>query len=380
MFPQNQNGTGDGEQQPHPFRTSRSPLLPSSSLDHSASLALHNGRPPGPYPNKFTSGRKSPAPALQRLPSNSQRMSPALRIPTSPSSFGNLLVEASAAGVDFGSSPFSQESYQAGASRDVFNQPVFLSSTPLGYTSAIRNNSASFQYDHTTHRFYDPTAGHISPPPAPLLEFPSMAVEPYSSFASSTTSLELTEAQVPPSPGECAWCVEQQQPRVRYDSWDEFYVHYYTAHPNAELWKPRKCLWWGCDNGITYTTRTSWLQHVPRKHLKTIYCDYDDCEFGRGGKALGTQQDKKRHYRDIHEPAVRCQLEYCTHTKRRLNRPEHKKRHMTKYHGSHCCKFPGCERGHIDTDNYGFSTLAELQSHMQKKRHPPAKSQWSARA
>lgn len=286
MFPQNQNRTRDGERQPHPFRTSRSPLLPSSSLDPS---------------------------------------------------------------------------------------------TSLGYTSAIRNDSASFQYDHTTHRFFDPTTSHISPPTAPLLDSPSTAVEPHPSSAPPSTSLELTETQVPPSPWECAWCVGQQ-PRVRYESWDKFYVHYYTAHPDAESWIPRKCLWWGCDNGITYTTRNSWLQHVPRKHQKTVYCDYDDCEFGRGRKALGTQQDKKRHYQDIHEPAVHCQLEYCTHTKRRLNRSEHKKRHMTKYHGSNCCKFPGCERGHIDTDNYGFSTPAELSLHMQKRRHPPAKSQWSARA
>ncbi|KAE8451807.1 hypothetical protein EG329_002647 [Mollisiaceae sp. DMI_Dod_QoI] len=337
---------------------------------------MHNGRPLGSYSNTFISGRHSPAPALQRIPSNSLRISPALRTPTSPSLFGNLLAEASAAGVAFGSSSFSQGSHQTGFSR-VFNQPAFLSPAPLGYTSAIGNDLASFQYDQTTHRLFKASARHLSPPPAALPNSSSMVDESHPCFAAPISPQALTGSEVPPPPERCAWC-DDQQPRACCESWDEFYVHYHTAHPSAESWKPRKCLWWGCDNGVTYATRNSWLQHVPRKHQKTVYCDHDDCEFGGGGKALGTQQDKKRHIQDIHDPAIHCQLEYCTHTKRRLNRADHKKMHMIKYHGSFCCQALGCERGQIDGNNYGFSTAAELQLHMNKRRHTPAESQWSA--
>lgn len=402
--------------QPKPSRVSTGPLFASSALHPPTFSTLHNGRPPDS--SSFSSSRSSsPVQALQGLRSNPQHLPSAPRTLPRVSSLECLLAEASAASVQFGRGDFSQGSNVKGAGYDDVCQPASPAAI-WGAPSAIGLSSQTVQYDHTSHRPPDVRAGNTSPclamPPTSYsaywhdkhqnarpgedvdyLDFLSLqwpgpppaydlvGATGFLSRPASSTSTQLQHQIIPSStssqhvptwPNVCGQCNESNSPigHVVYESLHHWLVHAWTEHPNEAQWTPRPCFWPNCQNGVLYLNPKKCLDHIASVHVKNIYCAYIDCEYHYGNgedKVFGTPSDLKRHEEQVHDDPIFCELQYCTHKRVRLNRTDHRKKHMKGFHGSFCCSVTNCLRGRINGIDYGFHTQAFLNEHVQKGRH-----------
>ncbi|KUJ07301.1 uncharacterized protein LY89DRAFT_742943 [Mollisia scopiformis] len=362
-------------------------------------LASNNGLLPGHYSNTSLPVEHSASPNLGPLVTSAptQYMLP----PLSPESYSKLVAEGNP-DVMFENylnfDGYDQMDATTTAAQNSHAQSSLGQASPMDMTS---------HYGQTERLSPEPeTSPAAAPASVPSSPGPSAAPVPAHQHAAVANHVHAngganvhTATNVPAAnvanpqastntdslwPTICYFCKpDANGQHVLYYNWNEWLLHGWTVHPNVELWTARPCFWEEtkngvvekCNNGVTYLTARQCIYHIFAVHKKSVHCDHADCEYGPTGKALGTRQDKVRHVQDMHEPAKTCQLPFCTHTKRRLNRTDHRKGHMRKYHGRHCCPVATCERARLEGDFYGFSTEEELQAHKQARRHRHARRQ-----
>jgi hypothetical protein len=184
------------------------------------------------------------------------------------------------------------------------------------------------------------------------------------------TALRLAFAEGLQYPTDCYKCPDGNESFPNYSLW---LVHVFTKHVE---WKPACCLWNDppCNKpAIKFKNLRLWLDHVKNVHQKSFFCDEPGCKMRKGmpqEKPFGTLKGVERHKQNKHQVPIYCRKPYCSGRKTsKLNRPDKKEIHNSKWHGHLSCNESGCLRRRIEGENYGFASDELLIQHQQDDHH-----------
>ena len=145
---------------------------------------------------------------------------------------------------------------------------------------------------------------------------------------------------------------------LAFDSEDKIEAHQDEHFSKlCKQWKPDfTCPWPNCrfsSSNRTFTAFSTFRKHL-RIHLKSKWCHYPSCSYG---KPFGTQYDLSRHIRGAHDNGntLRCPLESCS---RGFFRQDKLEEHVRRAHSICKCSFDHCEVIIIDTQASKDSHLA----------------------
>jgi len=199
----------------------------------------------------------------------------------------------------------------------------------------------------------------------------------YTSYRHEIEPLSMGSTGAPTWPSVCFGCSDRH---TIYDNYALWLFHAWTTHPcPKEQWQGTLCPWEGCTNiKKVFETHTGWIAHIKHVHLKhqrQFWCTVSDCRRRQGGPQelpFSNEGDLIRHRNDIHGPQNHCRKPFCSGRRRsKLNRPDKNNEHEARWHGPFSCTFDCCSRRHFENVQYGFSTMGQLQQHLQEGKHTP---------
>lgn len=172
----------------------------------------------------------------------------------------------------------------------------------------------------------------------------------------------------------CSGCGNQD---FMYQNMNFWFLHYWKEHPppagSPDAWRPRTCLWEGCELLKSFRTHKSWLEHAYSVHYRRFWCTFDNCPVA---KPFGSQNTLERHFNTKHAQPIPCTRAGCQ-AKESINlwRKDKLTKHEAKYHGPLICTVADCPRGRVNGQDHGFSEQADLDKHMKvKHRYLPTRN------